>query len=182
MANLNAPPQAAPRVLALDEFLARVDGCKGRIRQLTSQIGEIATVHQRLLSDTAESGAHHQLEHLSTQTSLLNAQIKDEIKFLETDAVRTGGNSTKDSQVRNLKNSFKAELDSYQQLEKKFRDGYQEQIKRQFLIVKPDASDEEIQQVVNDADGQQQIFADAVSFCENSEKLLHCANKYFLNS
>ncbi|KAF9630450.1 hypothetical protein BFW01_g1012 [Lasiodiplodia theobromae] len=162
MANLNAPPQAAPRVLALDEFLARVDGCKGRIRQLTSQIGEIATVHQRLLSDTAESGAHHQLEHLSTQTSLLNAQIKDEIKFLETDAVRTGGNSTKDSQVRNLKNSFKAELDSYQQLEKKFRDGYQEQIKRQFLIVKPDASDEEIQQVVNDADGQQQIFADAL--------------------
>lgn len=167
MGNLNAPPQAAPRVLALDEFLARVDGCKGRIRQLTSQVGEIATIHQRLLSDTVEANAHHQLEHLSTQTSLLNAQIKDEIKFLETDAVRSGGNSTKDSQVRNLKNSFKAELDSYQATENDYRRRYQEQIKRQFLIVKPDADEAEIRQVVNDADGQQQIFADAVSFHDN---------------
>lgn len=164
MGNLNAPPQAAPRVLALDEFLARVDGCKGRIRQLTSQVGEIATVHQRLLSDTAEANAHQQLEHLSTQTSLLNAQIKDEIKFLETDSVRSGGNSTKDSQVRNLKNSFKAELEGYQKLEKKFRDGYREQLARQMKIVDPSLEDSQIEQALNEADGPQQIFAEAVSF------------------
>ncbi|KAB2573805.1 Protein transport protein SSO2 [Lasiodiplodia theobromae] len=162
MGNLNAPPQAAPRVLALDEFLARVDGCKGRIRQLTSQVGEIATVHQRLLSDTAEANAHQQLEHLSTQTSLLNAQIKDEIKFLETDSVRSGGNSTKDSQVRNLKNSFKAELEGYQKLEKKFRDGYREQLARQMKIVDPSLDDSQIEQALNEADGPQQIFAEAL--------------------
>ncbi|OJD33237.1 snare domain-containing protein [Diplodia corticola] len=162
MGNLNAPPQAAPRVLGNDEFLARVDGCKKRIRQLTSQIGEITTVHQRLLADTAEAGAHSQLEHLATQTSLLNSQIKDEIKFLETDAVRSGGNVTKDSQVRNLKNSFKAELQSYQDVEKKYRDRYAEQIRRQIYIVNPEATDAEVEQALSTADGPQQIFASAL--------------------
>ncbi|KAL1649180.1 hypothetical protein SLS58_001754 [Diplodia intermedia] len=162
MGNLNAPPQAPSRVLGNDEFLTRVDGCKKRIRQLTAQIGEITTVHQRLLSDTAETSSHSQLEHLATQTSLLNSQIKDEIKFLETDAARSGGNVTKDSQVRNLKNSFKSELQSYQEIEQKYRVRYNEQISRQIKIVNPEATDAEIEQALSDADGPQQIFASAL--------------------
>ncbi|KKY14289.1 putative snare domain-containing protein [Diplodia seriata] len=162
MGNLNAPPQAPSRVLSLDEFLARVNGCKTRINQLTTQIGEITAVHQRLLSDTAEAGAHSQLEHLATQTSLLNSQIKDEIKFLEADALRTGGNATKDSQIRNLKNTFSTELRSYQEVEKRYRERYAEQIKRQILIVNPEAEDEEIAQALSSVDGPQQIFANAL--------------------
>ncbi|EKG20819.1 hypothetical protein MPH_01853 [Macrophomina phaseolina MS6] len=163
MGNLNAPPQQhGPRVLGNDEFLARVDGCKQRIRQLTSQIGEISTVHQRLLSDAAESGSHQQLEHLATQTQILNTAIKDEIKFLETDAVRSGGNVTKDSQVRNLKNSFKRELENYQQTEKVYRDRYRDQIKRQYLIVNPEATPEDVNRVAEEEWGSEGIFQTAL--------------------
>lgn len=163
MGNMSAPPQQhGPRVMGNDEFLSRVDGCKQRIRQLTAQIGEISTVHQRLLSDAAESGAHQQLEHLATQTSILNTAIKDEIKFLETDAVRSGGNVTKDSQVRNLKNSFQRELQNYQQTEKVYRERYRDQIKRQYLIVNPEATPEDVNRIADEEWGQEGIFQTAL--------------------
>lgn len=153
-----------------DEFLARVDGCKQRIRQLTSQITEISTVHQRLLSDAGQSGSHQQLEHLSSQTSILNTQIKDEIKFLETDAARSGGNVTKDSQIRNLKTSFTRELDGYKQIEADYRNRYREQIKRQIRIVNPEASEQEVDQAANQDWASEGIFQTAVGSCDEKCK------------
>ncbi|EOD49691.1 putative snare domain-containing protein [Neofusicoccum parvum UCRNP2] len=162
MGNLNGPPQQSSRVMGTDEFLARVDGAKQRIRQLTSQITEISTIHQRLLSDAGSSGANQQLEHLTSQTQILNTQIKDEIKFLETDAARTGGNPTKDSQIRNLKNSFTSELQSYQKIEAEYRERYREQIKRQIRIVNPEASEAEVNEAAQQEWGTEGIFQTAL--------------------
>ncbi|KAF2140516.1 uncharacterized protein K452DRAFT_252194 [Aplosporella prunicola CBS 121167] len=149
-------------IMSNDAFLTRVDGAKQRIRELTSHITQISTIHQRLLSDTGDSGANRQLEDLVSRTQTLNMTIKDEIKFLETDAVRAGSNPAKHSQVRNLKTSFTNELQSYQRLEADYRERYRDQIRRQVRIVNPELTEEEVEQAAETDFGSEGIFQTAL--------------------
>ncbi|KAK8248577.1 t-SNARE [Phyllosticta capitalensis] len=155
-------PQQPQHILSNDDFLSRVDGCKERIRELTSLITQISTIHQRLLSDANEAAAHRQLESLTSQTQVKNTGIKDEIKFLEADNLRSGNNVTKNSQIRSLKNSFTRELQSYQQIEKEYRDRYREQIKRQVRIVNPEASEAEVEEAADSNWRDEGIFQTAL--------------------
>lgn len=140
----------SPYILPSQVFLERVALCGKNIELLTTRIGEIATIHQRLLSDANETNAQAQLEELTEKTQTLNTQIKDEIRFLEEDALRSGNNATKNSQTRRLKNTFQDKLRDYQDLEKKYSDRYREQIMRQYRIVKPEATQEEVEAAANE--------------------------------
>ncbi|KAK7529659.1 t-SNARE [Phyllosticta citribraziliensis] len=136
--------------LSDQDFLGRVGLCGKNIELLTTRIGEIATIHQRLLNDANEAHAQAQLKTLTTDTQILNTKIKDEIRFLEADAMRSGNNSTKNSHSRRLKNTFQEKLHDYQVLEKKYSDRYRDQIRRQYRIVKPDATEEEVEAAANE--------------------------------
>ncbi|KAK7543946.1 t-SNARE [Phyllosticta citricarpa] len=153
------PPQ---HILPDQAFLDRVSGCKDRIRGLTKNITDIGTIHQRLLSDANEANAHRQLEALTSDTQLLNTQIKDEIRFLETDAARSGNNALKNDQIRSVKNTFQKELHHYQDLEKHYRERMRDQIMRQYLIVNPEASQSEVEEAANVDWGNEGIFQTAL--------------------
>jgi syntaxin 1B/2/3 len=142
-----APGRFTSTVLTQQDFLARVDFCKSEIRNLTSNIQQIASFHQRALS-SSESSSSAQLEDLVTQTQLKNTQIRDQIKYLELDAAKTqdGTKSMKVTQARQLKNDFERELKGYQQEEVAYRQRYRDQIARQYLIVNPEASEQEVQE------------------------------------
>jgi syntaxin 1B/2/3 len=160
------PPQSTyaqgPTVLKNPEFLTRVEGVRKDMDTLSSNISSIASLHQRAISST-DSSSSAALESLVASTQVLNTQIKDQIKFLETDAARSGGNATKDSQVRNLKNQFKTRLEQYQQEEVQYKKRYQEQIARQYRIVNPAASEEEVREAVQADWGDEGVFQTAVS-------------------
>ncbi|KAK3063597.1 hypothetical protein LTS18_014255, partial [Coniosporium uncinatum] len=100
------PPGQPPPVMSNQDFLTRIEGAKSDIRDLSANISSIGTIHQRVLS-SPDGGASSQLEHLVTQTQILNTRIKDTIKLLEVDAARSHGNRTKDAQVATLKSTFK---------------------------------------------------------------------------
>ncbi|KAJ9665345.1 Plasma membrane t-SNARE, secretory vesicle fusion [Coniosporium apollinis] len=155
-------PNQRPREMPNREFLARVDGCRERIQELSSNISTISAMHQRMLSETDSTSSSQQLEHLVSQTSILNTQIRDEIKKLETDAARSGGNTVKDSPVRNLKKSFQTQLEEYQREEATYRKRYQEQIKRQYKIVNPDATEQELNQAAAADWGNEGVFQTAL--------------------
>jgi syntaxin 1B/2/3 len=144
------------------DFLSRVEACRREITSLSTNISQIASLHQRAISspDGTSSSA---LESLVSQTQILNTRIRDQIKYLETDAARSGGVVTKDSQIRTLKNQFKNQLEQYQNEEQTYRKRYQEQIARQYRIVNPNATEAEVQEAAVANWGDEGVFQTAVS-------------------
>lgn len=158
---------AAPSstVLTQQDFLGRVDFAKSEIRTLGSNIQEIASLHQRALSQPdANSSAN--LENLVTQTQLKNTQIRDQIKYLELDALKTQDStkSVKARQAKQLKTEFEKALKDYQQEEVGYRQRYREQIARQYRIVNPEASEAEVNEASELDWGSEGVFQTAVSF------------------
>jgi len=166
----SAPPPQRSGIMSNNEFLRRVEGVRSDIDQLTEQIGNIAAWHQRALT-SPDSGTSSSLEALIQSTQVLNTKIKDQIRTLEEDAVKSGGNATKDSQVRNLKNTFKSKLEEFQKEEVTYKKRYQEQIARQYLIVNPSASESEVQEAVNADWGDEGVFQTAVGVFERSRSI-----------
>jgi hypothetical protein len=144
------------------DFLSRVEACRREIDSLSGNISQIANLHQRAIS-SPDSGSSAALENLVSQTQILNTRIRDQIKYLETDAARSGGAVTKDSQIRSLKNQFKNRLEQYQDEERTYRKRYQEQIARQYRIVNPEASEEEVREAATANWGDEGVFQTAVS-------------------
>jgi len=144
------------------DFLSRVESVRKQIDSLSNQISSIASAHQRAIS-SPDGSSSTQVEHLVSQTQILNTQIKDQIKYLEKDAAQSGRNVTKDSQIRNLKTQFKSRLEQYQQEESQYKKRYQEQIARQYKIVNPEASEEEVREASQANWGDEGVFQTAVS-------------------
>lgn len=156
-----AVPSHGPTVMSNQDFLSRVEACRREIDSLSGNISQIANLHQRAIS-SPDSGSSAALENLVSQTQILNTRIRDQIKYLETDAARSGGAVTKDSQIRSLKNQFKTRLEQYQAEEQTYRKRYQEQIARQYRIVNPDASEDEVQEAATANWGDEGVFQTAV--------------------
>lgn len=158
-------PAHPSAVLTQQDFLSRVDYAKSEIRSLGTNISEIASLHQRSLS-SADNSTSAQLEGLVTQTQLKNTQIRDQIKYLELDALKTtdGSKSIKNLQSKQLKETFQRALQDYQQEEVGFRQRYREQIARQFRIVNPEATEAEVQQASELDWGSEGVFQTAVSY------------------
>ncbi|KAH9866251.1 hypothetical protein J1614_008817 [Plenodomus biglobosus] len=159
--NYGAPEQHGTRPLSQEDFLARVSGAKERINQLTSDIQAISNIHQRMLS-SPDNRSSTELESIVSQTQIRNTQIKDEIKFLERDAARDPGNSLKQSQVKNLKSTFKKQLEDFQREEADYSKRYREAIGRQYRIINPEATEEEVMEAQNSDWGDEGIFTQAL--------------------
>jgi len=156
-----AAEQHGARPLSQEDFLARVSGAKERINQLTADIQAISNIHQRMLS-SPDNRSSAELEAIVSQTQIRNTQIKDEIKFLERDAGRDPSNSLKQSQVKNLKSTFKKQLEDFQREEADYSKRYREAIGRQYRIINPEATDAEVQEAQNSDWGDEGIFTQAV--------------------
>jgi syntaxin 1B/2/3 len=145
------------------DFLSRVEAAKADIRTLTTHVGQIATLHQQSISSAESSSSSGALEAMVTSTQVLNTSIKDQIKFLEIDAVRSKGSQVKDTQIRQLKTSFTKQLQEYRIEEASYERRYREQIARQYKIVNPEATDAEVQEAVGADWGNEGVFQTAVS-------------------
>ena len=98
-------------------------------------------------------------------TQLKNTQIRDQIKFLEADALKTqdGTKGVKSRQAKQLKSEFEKSLKDYQQEEVGYRQRYREQIARQYRIVNPEASEAEVNDAAELDWGSEGVFQTAVS-------------------
>lgn len=155
------PQQHGPTPMSQQDFLARIDGTKSRINQLSNNIAEIANIHQRMLSSTGNSSST-QLESIVSETQIRNTQIKDEIKFLERDAAREPNSSFKRTQVESLKRTFRKQLEDFQREESDYSKRYREAIARQYRIVNPEATEQEVQEAANADWGNEGIFQQAL--------------------
>jgi syntaxin 1B/2/3 len=162
-APMHAPmEQPGSQPMNKQDFFQRIEGVKQRIGMLTQDIAQIGTVHQRMLS-SPDSRSSAELESIVSNTQIRNTQIKDEIKFLERDAARDSNDRTKRTQVEALKRQFKTQLEEFQKEEADYSKRYREAIGRQYRIVNPDATEEEVNEVANADLGDEGIFTQAVS-------------------
>lgn len=134
------------------------------IKALTGDIDFIGQLHQRTLSAT-DQDANEQLDHYVAQTQIRNTAIKDGIKGLERDLLKTtdASRTTKQTQLESLKTFFKSELDKYQSIERDYQARYREQIARQYRIVNPEASEDEVRQATEADWSNEGVFQTAVS-------------------
>ena len=161
MANMN--DSTPGEIDSQQEFFREVNELREGIDQVKANITRIESLHQRSLTDIDESTSsqtQHQLDSLVADTSALNKALANRIRRLKGKAIT---DPSKAPQVNNLDRSFKDALRKYQSVEATFQKRAREQMARQYRIVRPDATEQEVEEACNDGQGQQ-IFSQAVSF------------------
>ncbi|KYK58330.1 ssoi [Drechmeria coniospora] len=157
-------PQQRP-TLSQQDFLARVGELRNDIKSLTNQIEHIGQLHQRALSGT-DGRAKQELDGVVADTQMRNEGIKNGIKSLDRDLANTstsdGSRNTKKTQLQSLRTFFKSELDKYQSIERDYQHKYREQIARQYRIVNPEATEEEVHQATEADWGNEGVFQTAL--------------------
>ncbi|KAI0394639.1 t-SNARE [Xylariaceae sp. FL0594] len=160
----NYGQQSAVQTLSQQEFLGRIDFLRNEIGTLTNNVQAIASMHQRSLAEADSGLSVQQLERIVAETQNLNGGIRDQLKFLANDANRTtdGSRSVKERQVATIKSQFERELRSYQEEESNFRARYRDQIARQYRIVNPQATEDEVRQATEADWGNEGVFQTAL--------------------
>jgi len=145
-------------------FYSEISSLQDSLRTFNDNVARIGDLHSRSLNNMDDSAAQRnasQLDELVQDTSALSANLKRRIKDLE----RQGG-SGRDGQIRKqqtalVKSKFVEAIQHYQTVEQQYRTKYKQRMERQFKIVKPDATPEEVRAVINDEQGGQ-IFSQAL--------------------
>jgi len=163
-------PTAYVQPLNQRDFLDQVAVIRDLLKDFDGSLSEVRSLHQRLLDavdapSSSELGVR--LQQIEAQTFARNEQIRKLIKTLAQDAANTKDNlqDMKLKQVSPLKKDFQSKLTAYQGLEQDYRTRRQEQIRRQYLVVNPDATDSELAAVADASNDPraQNVFQMAVS-------------------
>ncbi|EGN95421.1 hypothetical protein SERLA73DRAFT_142087 [Serpula lacrymans var. lacrymans S7.3] len=152
----------------MSDYYAEITSIQDAIQQFDTNITRISDLHSRSLNTLDESASQQnatQLEELVADTRQLSNSIKERVKSLE-GYTSSGAQDAKIRKNRTafVRSKFMEALQRYQEVERQYRAKYKERVERQFKIVKPDATPDEVAAVVNDDQaGGSQIFAQAIS-------------------
>jgi len=153
-----------PNSYDMSSFYGELTTIQDMLKTFNDNIGRIGDLHSRSLNNMDDAAAQRnarQLDELVEDTSALSTTLKRMIKALEGQP-----SSGRDAQIRKqqtalVKSKFVEAIQLYQQVEQQYRTKYKQRMERQFKIVKPDATPEEVRAVVNDT-GNDQIFSQAL--------------------
>lgn len=116
------------------------------------------------MDEASSQQAHSQLAGISAETSKLTNGVKNSIKKLEAQTIKfpeSGDKNVRKTQVGAVKNRFKETIQRYQTVEHQYRQKYRQRAERQYKIVKPDATPQEVKAALDDDQGGQ-IFSQAL--------------------
>jgi syntaxin 1B/2/3 len=132
------------------------------IDTINQNLEQMKMLQQRALDDADSSPnnpTNRQLDGLSTETMAYYRSLTDEVRLLKSNPdSQTARNN---AQVMRIDRRLKEAINAYQQVEAQFRKKTQDQMARQYKIVRPDADAREVQAAVEDPTGGQ-IFQQAL--------------------
>jgi len=141
-------------------FFSHVEYLQDTISQISSATTEITRLNEEALLATTsarEKELSTALEPCIRSTNADAKRAKDILGLLREDnsrIAREGGNDAdlrvRDNLVNTLTRKFIAEMKVYQQAQKKYRADIKAKVRRQVQIVKPDATEEQIDAVFRD--------------------------------
>lgn len=143
------------------EFMTKINNINGNLQVYERNIDQIDRLQKQLLveindEDTAQ--IRHQLDTLAAETRSLQNQLKFDIKDAQRDGLR---DTNKQTQAENSRQRFLKLIQDYRIIESNCKEENKQQAKRQYLVVQPEATEEEVENAINDANGQQ-IFSQAL--------------------
>ena len=172
--NMSSDPEAAAFNSNTNTFFGKISEIQDTIRQIDMNVNRISDLHSRSLNNVGEAAqlaAESELTSVAQQTSMFTNFVKTSIKSLEAEATKIPasgpapegvGRNVRLTQIGALKNRFKETIMRYQEVEKAYRSKYRQRTERQLRIVKPDATQAEIQSALEGESGGQQIFSQAL--------------------
>lgn len=154
MRNVNGadPNRVLNECRAVDQAIDEIEADLQRLRGLQS----------RYLADTntsAQSPLRIEVDRTGESIMTKYRGLVTRVKNIKSQP--ESGNPRNAPQVGKVDRRLKTAINQYQQVEREFRKASQEQMARQYRIVRPDASDAEVREAVEDPNNQQ-IFSSAL--------------------
>lgn len=152
----------------MTRFYNQISSIQDELRRFDTNVSRIGDLHSRSLNNTDEALSQQNaaaLDELVAETRALSNQIKNQIQDLEKESVPPGQDPRiRKNQTSLVRSKFVEALQNYQQVEQQYRTRYRQRVERQFKIVKPDATPEEVTAVVQSDQGAGgQVFAQALT-------------------
>lgn len=169
-----AGPTAEDRLLKMAEFMAADRNIKIQLKIIAKLQVDIDHEHRKALqAATVEESLNTSLEigRLTQLADEASKEVRRLLKQIETETeevapLASPGSSSlrgRITQHKHLTQKYLETMRGYQRMQQDCSKKYQEQIKRQYLIVQPNATSKEIEAVLHDTEGAQaQVFAMAV--------------------
>ncbi|KAL6863112.1 hypothetical protein ACO1O0_003356 [Amphichorda felina] len=133
------------------------------IEGILHNLDQLRALQQRTLDDadaSSTSAANRQLDSLSAETMVDYRTLTERVRQVKSNPdSRTPKNNP---QVSRVDRSLKDAIRKYQSYESQFRKRTQDQMARQYRIVRPDASEEEVRAAVEDTSSNGQVFQQAL--------------------
>jgi syntaxin 1B/2/3 len=171
MAGMREPDRIAPASAGgaggFSDFQQEVSTIEQMLADFNAGVQRISQLHGQSLNNmdpSANQQNQQALENQVEQTRQLSNELKQRINALEARS-SSGQDARMQKNISSrLRKNFVASLQNYQKVEHEYRTKYKQRVERQFRIVKPDATAEEVKAVVDDTSGTgNQIFAQALS-------------------
>eukprot|EP00834_Sanchytrium_tribonematis_P000131 NODE_3_length_80033_cov_0.932970.p47 type:complete len:220 gc:universal NODE_3_length_80033_cov_0.932970:55934-55275(-) len=143
-----------------NEFLKRIEHVKGLLNKLKTLVDKVDDSHNRSLqavSDEDSKKTRDIVEQLMVDISGVNFEIRKILKDMDAenkDLEKAGKNNTNDFRIRVTQHGlvakqFQEQVQKYNDTQNKFKDRYKTKIEKQYKIIKPGATKEELDNVVN---------------------------------
>ncbi|CAK7202470.1 hypothetical protein SEUCBS139899_005193 [Sporothrix eucalyptigena] len=132
------------------------------IDQIDQNLNQLRMLQDRSLNEAGTSGSStsRQLDSLASDTMALYRQLTERVRQVKSQ--REAQQAKNAPQVGRVDRRLKQAIQSYQQVESTFRKKTQDQMARQYRIVRPDASESEVRAVVEDTAAGSQMFQQAM--------------------
>jgi len=160
----NIPAPSGGMGDGMSAFYSEISSIQDSLRTFNENVTRIGDLHSRSLNVTDDSAAQRnaaQLDDLVQDTSALSTTLKRRIQALAKQRVSGRDGQIRTQQTNLVKTKFVESIQQYQTVEQQYRQKSKQRMERQFKIVKPDATPDEVRQVVNDDSGGQ-IFSQAL--------------------
>jgi syntaxin 1B/2/3 len=150
MANMNGndPNRLLNETRAIDRAIDELEG----------DLGRLGMMQNRAVEDTNPAIAN-EVDRLSQNAIVKYKEATQRVKRLKSDP--ESGNPRNAPQVGKVNRRLKTMINKFQQQETAHRKQLQDAVARQYRIVRPDASDAEVREAVEDS-GNTQVFSQAV--------------------
>ncbi|PVG02785.1 t-SNARE [Serendipita vermifera] len=158
----------------MPSFWNAVDQVEANLRTFKGNVTNISSMQSRLLNSMGNSSIEQRLEALIAETRVLSHTLRNQIKQLEATGSQTEQGVRRTKRAELLKSQFLQALQEYQTAEQKHRQAQRDQIAHQMRLVKPNATDDEVNAAVNDTPNGQ-VFQQALM---HSDQLGRARNAY----
>lgn len=146
-----------------NDILKECEGVRNAIQELTGRrLQELQQAQRAVLSDPDSSSSSPASRELERQSSQIMQEYRDlTARMKRIKSKPESGSPRNSAQVGSTSRALKTAINQYQSIDGQFTKNLKEQMARQYRIVRPEASEQEVREAVEDTSSQQ-VFSQAL--------------------